>query len=432
MKYADLVHRRTVRIVVFVFFGYFLFSSTTNAQEHWVTTWATAPTAPFQARPGMQLPPADQQALGGFNNQTLRMIVHTSIGGKRVRIRLSNAFGTTPLTVSSAHLGLRAKESAIQPGSDRVLLFGGKPSFSIPPGAMVISDPVDLDVPALGDLSVSLYFSRETGPPTMHSVGLHTTYISKQGDSSGELALSDVATTQSYYFLSGVDVLASLDSASLVAFGDSITDGARSTPEADRSWPSILAKRLLSGASPVNLAVLNEGISGNRLLRDGAGINALARFDRDVLSQAGVRWLVVLEGINDIGLGTRANAAATEAVTADDLIGALKQLIERAHAHGIKVIGATLTPYSGAGYYSEAGEAVREAVNRWIRTGGAYDAVFDFEAAVRDSNTPKQIRTEFDPGDHLHPNDAGYKSMADSIELSILAQKSGSTPTKEH
>ena len=208
-----------------------------------------------------------------------------------------------------------------------------------------------------------------------------------------------------------------------MTFGDSITDGARSTPDANRSWPSILAERLVANKATANLAVLNQGISGNRLVRDGTAANALARFDRDVLAQAGVKWVTLLEGINDIGRGTGANAAATDAVTADDLIGALRQLVDRAHSHGIKVIGCTLTPYSGAGYYSEKGDAIREAVNRWIRTSGAFDAVVDFDAATRDLNNPKQFRAEFDSGDHLHPNDAGYKAMAEAVKLSIFESK---------
>jgi lysophospholipase L1-like esterase len=260
----------------------------------------------------------------------------------------------------------------------------------------------------------------------MHSVGLHTAYVSKQGDATAQPAMADAITTQAYYWLANVDVAAPPDAAAIVAFGDSITDGAVSTPNTDRSWPSFLARRL-AAAGGGNIAVLNQGISGNRLLRDGAGVSALARFDRDVLAQPGVKWLMILEGINDIGLGTRTDQTAADPVTADDLIAALKQLIDRAHEHGIQVIGGTLTPYGGAVYSSEAGEQIRMAVNQWIRSSGAFDAVVDFEAVTRDPDHPKQFRPGFNNGDHLHPNDTGYEAMADAIDLSVFGVKAAAT-----
>jgi lysophospholipase L1-like esterase len=354
------------------------------------------------------------------------MIAHTSIGGQRVRIELSNAFGSTPLTIASAHIALRDNESAIVPASDRPLLFGGRPACWIPPGATEISDPVTLDVPAASDLAVSIYLPETATTDNMHAVGLHTTYISKEGDSTAAPMIADGATSQSFYFLTNVDVLAPADSAAIVTFGDSITDGAVSTPNTDRSWPSFLARRLAANGGS-NIAVLNEGISGNRLLRDGAGVSALARFDRDVLVQPGVKWLMILEGINDIGLGSRPDTPVSDAVGSDVLIAALKQLIDRAHEHGIKVIGGTLTPYESAAYYSEGGETVREAVNQWIRSSGAFDAVVDFDAVIRDPEHPKQFRPGFNKGDHLHPNDAGYEAMANAIDLSIFGLKPASS-----
>jgi lysophospholipase L1-like esterase len=356
------------------------------------------------------------------------MIAHTSIGGRRVRIELSNAFGRGALAIVTAHIALRDKESAIVPASDRPLLFDGQPSCTIPPGATELSDPVDLEVPAASDLAVSLYIP-DSGTLTLHAVGLHTTYISKEGDLTGARTIEQGTTAQSYYFLTNIDVLAPADAAAIVTFGDSITDGARSTPNTDRSWPSFLARRLAASGG-ANIAVLNQGISGNRLLRDGAGINALARFDRDVLAQPGVKWLMVLEGINDIGLGSRAEAEASDAVTPEDLIGALQQLIERAHAHGIKVIGGTLTPYEGAAYYSPAGEQIRLQVNQWIRSAGAFDAVVDFDAVTRDPGQPKRFRANFNDGDHLHPNDAGYEAMANAIDLSVFGLKSPATSSR--
>jgi lysophospholipase L1-like esterase len=403
-----------------------------GAQEHWVATWAASPQAPRvalprPAAPGPAATPAPPvQPPPGFNNQTIRMVVHTSIGGRRARVQLSNAFGTTALKIGAAHIALRDKESAIIPASDRALAFSGKASFTIPPGAEIISDPVDLDVPKLGDLVLSVYAPGEVALPTTHATGLHTTYISKSGDFTNAPSIADATKSQAWYWISSVDVLAPADTGLIVAYGDSITDGATSTPDTDSSWPSQLSQRLLANKATAGIAIVNQGISGNRVLSDGAGVSALARFDRDVLAQPGVKWVILMEGINDIGLGARATGA--DAVTADDLIAGHKQIIERAHMRGIKVIGATLTPFGGAGYYSDEGEAIREALNQWIRTGKAYDAVVDFDAATLDPENPKQIRPTYNIRDHLHPNDAGYKAMAEAVDLSIFtsAQRSGS------
>lgn len=398
-----------------------------GAQEHWVATWAASPQAPRVNFPRPAQTPAAAPASApanpafpappSFNNQTVRMVVRTSIGGRRARVQLSNAFGTGPLKVGAAHVALRDRESAIMPASDHALTFSGKASFTIPPGAEAISDPVDLDVPKLGDLAISVYIPGEVAVPTTHLTGLHTTYISKSGDFTNAPSIADAAKTQAWYWISSVDVLAPADTKLIVAYGDSITDGATSTPDTDSSWPSQLAQRLSANKATARVAIVNQGISGNRLLSDGAGVSALARFDRDVLAQPGVQWLIVMEGINDIGLGAR---AAADAVTADDLIAGQKQIIERAHMRGIKVIGATLTPFAGAAYYSDEGEAIRTALNEWIRTGKAYDSVIDFDAVTRDPDNPKQIRPAYNIRDHLHPNDAGYKAMADAFDLSIF------------
>jgi len=400
--------------------------------EHWVATWTTAlRAAPSLVSAAVGQPfTAAQQAQLGFNNQTIRMIAPVSIGGRRVRLQFSNAYGTAALKLGAVHVALRAKDSGIVPGSDRTLTFSGQPGFTIPPGASALSDPVDLDVPALGELAVSVFVPEATGPPTIHSAAFHTTYISKSGDATAQPSIEDGITTQSWYWLSSIQVLAPAEAAAVVAFGDSITDGARSTPEADRSWPSRLARRLAANRDTARFAVLNQGIGGNRILRDNTGPNALARFDEDVLSPAGVKWLIVLEGINDIGQGARANALPENAVTAEELIAADRQMIERAHLHGIKVMGATLTPYGGAGYSSEKGQAIHDAVNTWIKTGGAFDAIVDFEAATRDPNNPKQFRPEFDSGDHLHPSDAGYQAMADAINLAVFGAQSVSATAR--
>jgi lysophospholipase L1-like esterase len=349
------------------------------------------------------------------------MIARTSIGGRRIRVHLSNDFGAAPLTITAAHIALRAKESAIIDGSDRVLKFSGRASGFIPPGAQIISDPVDLDVPALSDLAISVYVPGETGPATQHATGLHTSYISKAGDFTAAPSFTEPTTTQSWFLVAGVDVVAPPDAAAIVAFGDSITDGATSTPDTNRSWPSLLAERLQANPATKNIAVANQGISGNRVLKDGAGVSALARFDRDVLSQAGVKWVVIMESINDIGQTLRDGAPPADALTADDLIAGLRQMIVRAHTHGIKVIGATLTPYQGAAYYSDKGEEVRIAINQWIRTGGEFDNIVDFDAATRDAANAKTFRADYNIRDHLHPNDAGYKAMADAFDLSWFA-----------
>lgn len=403
------------------------------AQEHWVATWAASPIATnIAAAPAKPVAapvaggaPAAAPAKPGpaplrsFNNQTIRMVVNTSIGGRSVRVELANTFGTDRLKIGSAHIALRDHDSAIVPASDRKLTFSGLDSATIPPGASMISDPVDLSVPAVGNLVVSVYIPGDSGPPTQHATGLHTTYISSDGDFTGQPDFTPARTSNSWYFLSGVEVLAPADAGVIVAFGDSITDGATSTNDADAAWPSALARRL-QAAGATNLAVVNEGISGNRVLADGAGVSALARFERDVLAQPGIKYLIFMEAINDIGITSRAGAIP---VTAEEIIAIYKQMIARAHMHGIKVIGATLTPYEGAAYYSEPGEVVRTAVNQWIRKTDLLDGALDFDGATRDPEHPGKFRPGFNIRDNLHPNDAGYKAMADSIDLSLFGVK---------
>ena len=413
--------RRVLLVATLVGLGHFTFI---QAQEHWVATWTTAQTLAHNPAPAAQPPagPPTPQSISryGFHNQTVRMIVRTSIPGQRVRVTLSNAFGSEPVEIGAAHIGVQAKESEIAAGTDRALAFNGKPGCTIRPGAVMLSDPVDLAVPQTAHLAVSLYFPGETGAPTIHSTALHNTYVSTEGDATAKPSMPDAIVTQSYYYLDNVDVLAPADAALIVAYGDSITDGARSDNETDHSWPALLAVRLAKDKKTAHIAVGNMGIGGNRVLRDGAGISALARLDRDVISQPGVKWLMVLEAINDIGRGA---TDPKEPASAEELIAAHQQIIDRAHMHGIKVIGCTLTPYEGAGYSRESGETIREAVNNWIRTSGAYDAVVDFEAAVRDPQNPKRFRPDFDPGDHLHPNNAGYQAMADAVDLKIFTKK---------
>jgi lysophospholipase L1-like esterase len=404
-----------------------------GAQSHWIPTWAASAQSAVIVMPGITNRPASAGQANraplfppppSFENQTVRMILRSSIGGAQVRVQLSNAFGPAALHVGAAHIALRDKDSSIVVSSDHALTFSGQSAVTIPAGAEVLSDPVDLRIPPLSYLAISVYVPGRADDPTDHLTGLHTTYISGQGDFTSAPSIEAKSTTQSWYWISAVDVLARENTGVIVAFGDSITDGATSTPDTDRSWPTQLEDRIAADKSLASKwAVVDEGISGNRLLNDGMGVAALSRLDRDVFSLTGVKWMIVLEGINDIGFASFTHNPADE-VTADQLIAAQKQIIERAHLRGIKVMGATLTPFQGATYYSEQGEKTREAVNNWIRTSGAFDAVVDFDKAVQDPASPEQIRPSFNISDHLHPNDDGYKAMAGAIDLSVFAHSS--------
>jgi lysophospholipase L1-like esterase len=402
-------------------------SNAQNATDdgHWVSAWA----ASMQEAPKFPgLPPAPV-----LDNQTLRMVVRPAAGGQRVRVRLSNAFGTGALAIGSAHIAVTQEGSKIVPGTDHPLTFGGQASVKIPPGAPLVSDPVDLKVAPFTELSVSIYIPASATTSTQHFWAQHSSYIGGPGDVTAKAELPVQKTTQSWYWLAGVEVWAPRRVVTTVALGDSITDGAGAKQGDYADWPDVLAKRLAAEDDSPAMAVVNAGIGGNRILHDGAGVNVLARFDRDVLAQPGVDNLIILEGINDIGwphmklpgrngAAPRENPFAGQAVTSQDLIMGLQQIIARAHAHGIQVFGATLTPYEGAGYYSADGEAVRQAVNHWIRTSRAFDGVFDFDAAVRDPEHPARFLERYDSGDHLHPSAAGYKAMADAIDTPVLRQ----------
>ena len=390
--------------------------------ESWVTTWTTAqqlvaPTGP--PRPTRQGGPEASNLPASFSDQTVRMVTHVSLGGRRVRVELSNMLNAQPLEIGAAHVAVHKGNGEIVSGTDRALAFGGSASFTIPPGAMAVSDPVDLDVAPLSDVAVSLYLPRETGTPASHTVGLHTAYISK-GNVAGSRSMPEPTTMFAYAWLAGIDVAASRDAYTVVALGDSITDGFATTRDADLAWPTLLAKRLKENRSTQHVAVVNQGISGNQVLRDGAGISALARLDRDVLTRPGVKWVILLEGINDINIRTRPNGP--NPLTAEELIGGYRQIIERCHAQGIKVIGATLTPSEGVPTYSERGEEVRVAANGWIRAKGNFDAVVDFDAMLRDAQRPARLKAEDDSGDHIHPNDAGNQLMADAFDLGVFKQ----------
>ncbi len=394
--------------------------------DRWVGTWAAAPQPPF---PG---------PLARYDGRTLRLVVRTSLGGERVRVRLSNLYGRTPLHVDAAHVARRRQGDAIEPASDRALRFGGRAGVVIGPGETVTSDPVDLPVPALADLAVSLHASGRAEGGTLHVLAQQTGYVSAAGrDATGAAALPRARQIDNWPFLAGVDVEAAPGAWSIVAFGDSWIDGDGSTPDANTRWTNALAERLLrAGGACANVAVVNEGLIGNRLLFDSPahhapqapdfgralGESGLARFDRDVLGQPGVRAVVVHLGSNDIGFDGGV-APAGEAVSAQALTAGWRALVERAHRAGLRAIGTTLTPAGGVtelpGYDTPAKEALRQEVNAWIRDGGAFDAVIDLDAAVRDPAHPERLLARFASADHLHPNDAGYRAAAEAVPLSI-------------
>lgn len=376
--------------------------------DHWVGTWATSPVALVNS--------ADTF---GASDTTYREIVHVSLGGPSVRIIVSNEFGLDPLTIGAASIAPSAAGGVIDAANS--LTFSGRPSVTIPPGALAVSDPVNVKVSALSDLAVSLFVPQQP----MRQVSLHNfadqTSYEAPGNVVGDKTLESPEKIYSWPFLKGVDVMASGKSAAIVAFGDSITDGAHSTRDGNARWPDVLAQRLQANKKTTRLGVLNEGIGGNRVLHNNTGPSALARFDRDVLSQAGVKYLIILESINDIG-HAQDPKRPYDIVSADDLIAGLSQLAARAHTHGIKVFGATLTPYMGCGYSSPAGEKMREAVNQWIRTTNQLDGFIDFDQATRDPANPQVFSAAAGASDHLHPDDSGYKLMGDAVDLKIFTK----------
>jgi len=398
-------------VALLVGFGLTAASQTTSSEPaHWVGTWATSP---FGGDPWHTIP--------NVVDSTLREIVHTSIPGKALRVRFTNEFGIEPLRIDAATVALSAGESAIRPDSLHALTFGGQASIVIPPGAEAVSDPVNLATPAFTDLAISLYLPlQQISDVSVHSSAQQINYIQVGSNVVSAPSLTGATTVPSWYFVKGVDVEpVSPHAAAVVAYGDSITDGAYATDNENHRWPDYLAARLHTNPATAELSVLNEGIGGNCVLITCVGPNALARFDRDVLSQSGVKYIIVLEGINDIGTLHDANRPDYR-LTAEDLEQGLRQIVARAHEHGIRVFGATLTPYQGAGYYTDHGEQIREALNDWIRTSGAFDGVIDFDKATRDPAHPLVYLPAYDSGDHLHPKDPGYAAMANSIDLSLF------------
>jgi lysophospholipase L1-like esterase len=390
--------------------------------ENWVTTWATSP------EPGEH---DAEEPLLHLENQTVRERVRVSIGGGRIRLRLSNEFGTTPLRVGAVTVGVPADAASVKAGSFRNVTFAGRSSVTIPAGAPMVSDAVDFPVAFGSEISVTLYFPERLDTPTWHGLALKRSVVSARGDHTRDEKLAGGTFSDSSIAVTAVLVPGQAQQRVVVAFGDSVVDGDESTPELDRGWPSDLARRF-SKTDGAKVAVVNAGIAGNRLLRDGPianlGVSGLARFDRDALAQAGVTHIVLLEGLNDISfpgakLGSLILADPADVRTAEDVIGAYRQLILRAHSRGVKLIGATLNPCEGVvlpGYYSPAKEETRQAVNKWIRESGEFDGVVDFDAVLRDPEHPSRLVARFASEDHLHPNDAGYQAMADAIDLALF------------
>lgn len=396
--------------------------------EQWIGTWATAPQ-PFI--PGR---------LQTFRNQSLRLIVHTSAGGTKVRIKISNIYGDGSLLIGGAHIARRTAAAEIDPRSDRMLKFHAKSSTTVAAGSMVVSDPVEMDVRALSDLAVSLFLPQPTEAKTSHSMAKQTGYVSPEtGDSTAAVNFSVAKTIDSWPFLTGVDVEASPGAAAIVAFGSSLTDGDGTTTDTNGRWPDVLAERLQKGAGgKAEIGVLNEGIIGNRLLHDspkgtdnpfGAGLGqaGLARFERDVLAQAGVRYVIVGLGINDILFPAFPFTPPSEKVSAEDIISGYRQLIVRGHRKGVRVIGTTNPPFENSAFeglvtafYTSEREAIRQKVNDWIRSSGEFDGVVDLDAVLRDPSHPTQLLLAYDSGDHLHPNNAGCIAEANAVPLALF------------
>ncbi len=376
-----------------------------SSGDAWVATWE----APPQLTEDRNMPPA---SLAGA---TVRQVAHVTLGGSRWRLRLSNEFGDSPIVVSSGMVARSAGADRIDAATDVKLAFHGDTSVSIPAGTAVWSDDVGESVQALSEVAITLHMTAVPARLTGHP-GSRTTSFILAGNHIGESALPSAVKTEHWYAISALEVMAPSGAAAVVVLGNSIADGRGSGTDKTNRWPDNLARRLQHDAQTPRVGVLNAGIGGNAVLRGGLGPTALDRFDRDVLNQRGVRWLIVSEGVNDLG-GSRPDSAMS---IAGQLIDAYKHFIERAHARGVRVYGATMLPFGGSSYDAPQREAARARINDWVRRGGTFDAVIDFDAALRDPASPSRLRGDADSGDHLHPNENGYRLMADAIDLSLF------------
>ena len=393
-------------------------AQTSSANTHWVSSWGTAQQIP---EPQNALSAAD------LTDTMLRQVVHLSLGGSQLCLHLSNAFGTAPLHLSAVHIArpVSPAVAAIVPGTDTAVTFAGQPDVTIPAGAEYLSDPIRFAAAPSSDLAISIHYDDPPTQETSHPGSRATSYV-VHGDQVAAPDSPGAKTVEHWYQIAGVDVASTPDAASVVALGDSITDGHAATTNGNDRWPDVLARRLLADTATRNLAVVNAGIGGGRVLLDGSGPNALARFDRDVLARPGAQYLIMLEGVNDLGTFTRLaeKSAAQHEVLVEHLIAAYAQLVLRAHARGIEVFGATITPYAGSDYYHPGplSEHDRQALNAWIRTPGHFDGVVDFDKTIADPAHPDHLLPAFDSGDHLHPSPAGYRAMGEAIPLSLFRQ----------
>jgi lysophospholipase L1-like esterase len=380
-------------------------------KRHWVGTWTATPA------------PAEGAA---FGNHTIRMMPRVSLGGSVVRVRISNAYGVRPLEIGAARVALRDNGAAIAPATDRRLTFGGEAKATIAAGAVIVSDPVDLEIPALADLAVSVHLPQDL-PASFGITGRYarqTNYISPVGDFTAETAMPVGKLTDDWYFVCGVDVVAPTEALGIVAVGDSLTDANISTHDGHHSWPSQLARRLIARSSQGGgrpAAVMNQGLGGNRILHDVRGDSGLRRLDRDVIAQPGVTHAIIMLGTNDL---RNRSAKPEEEVNAAQMIAGLKQLALRGQVRGVKMLGCTLTPYWNEtflpGAWNPRRESVRQAVNAWLREGSAFDSLIDFDRALRDPENPLRMVPRFDCGDHLHPSDLGYRTMGDAVDLALF------------
>ena len=406
------------KVLLWVFFLHMALQAPASIAQldsglHWVTTWSASPSS---LPPGML---AEAEQIDAFDNQTLRLIAHSSIGGDVVRIRVSNTHGNKRLHLGAATIALQEQESRVQAQTLTRLTFGGEESITIARGASVLSDPVAFSLPALSNVSVSLYLPSASGTVTTHLAAAQSNYVSASGDFTNALAFEQAQEIPVWNYLTAIEVGRADDITAIVALGDSITDGVGSTPNANNRWPNYLARKLLTDPNVPDFAVVNAGISGNRVLQENLprfGENLQVRFDRDVLALSGVSHIVLLEGINDIGMP---RLFADEDVSPQEIIAGYRQIIGRAHSRGIKIIGATLTPFAGAAYYTEEGEVKRQAVNAWIRNSNEFDGIIDFEIPVRDPENPERLLPSY-TSDNLHPNDQGYEAMAEAIDISLF------------
>lgn len=398
-----ILKKSSIAIFVLLILNFSCSSFLAATEECWIGTWVSGQ----QLTERRNLPPKP-----GLSDNTLRQVVHVTLGGSRLRVQFSNAYGSGPVTINAAHLAVSKGAGEIDPATDKALTFKGAPSVTIPAGQAVYSDTLDFNVTPLSNLAVSIYFGQTSTDVTGHPGSRTTSYI-QSGNTATATDMSSAAKTDHWYILSGIDLRLDDSYSCVVTLGDSITDGRGSTTNGNNRWPDNLARRLQENPNTAKIGVLNQGIGGNAVVRGGLGPTALNRFEHDVINQNGVRWVIILNGVNDIG-GSRSQKVAT------DLIAAYEQFIEKAHAHDIMVYGVPILPFGDSFYDRQGHEAARQEVNEWIRTSGKFDAVIDLDAAVRDPANPNKLLPQYDSGDHLHLNVTGYQKMAEAIDLELF------------